>query len=520
MIFDLLRNVPGPADVVDVCVVGAGAAGIVLAVELERHGKSVLLLEGGGRGVELAAQEPLGSEVVGHAHSGVHTGRVRAHGGTTTKWGGQILELDRADFEKRDWIPGSGWPFAKETLAPFYAQALRQEGVSGALQKDAEVWRTLGLLEPRFEGLEAYVSRWCPEPNFARLHARVLEGPGVRVWLHANAVGLRMNGERVQAIRCRTQTGTEAEFSAREYVFAMGSIESVRFFLQPRDGGLPWNASGMLGRHFQDHIDADIAEVKPKDWTRFGALFDNIFLKGFKYHPKLRLNVDEQRVAGVLNCAATMAFASEDEEVAAELKSTVKHMLRGRWRELKATDLMAMVTHAPLLLRQTLRYTLAHRAFHPAGTTVRLRAHCEQEPHSASTVALAGERDSLGMLRTRLDWRVSELEIRTMRQYARTAQRALAAVAEVTPREDLMNGHSDFEARCQDSNHHMGGMRMNVSAMRGVVSPDLLLHGTVNCYVCSGAVFPCSGFSNPTHTVLALAMRLAEHLSERLAGPL
>ena len=72
-----------------------------------------------------------------------------------------------------------------------------------------------------------------------------------------------------------------------------------------------------------------------------------------------------------------------------------------------------------------------------------------------------------------------------------------------------------FIARCDDSNHHMGGMRMGREAMSSVVDTMLRLHGTSNCYVCSGAVFPCSGFSNPTHTVLALAVRLADHLSGR-----
>ena len=132
MIRDLEQEQPGAeqrADVCDVCIVGAGAAGIVLAVELARLGRRVTLLEGGGATIEQESQEPYRSEVVGHEHRGIHTGRFRAQGGTTTKWGGQILELDAIDFERREWVSGSGWPFAKSELAASYARALELEGI-------------------------------------------------------------------------------------------------------------------------------------------------------------------------------------------------------------------------------------------------------------------------------------------------------------------------------------------------------------------------------------------------------
>jgi choline dehydrogenase-like flavoprotein len=514
MIFDLLHDRPGTDDVGGVCIVGAGAAGITLAVELARQGKRVLVVEGGGREIEEPAQEPYRSEVVGLMHRGIHSGRFRAHGGTTTKWGGQILELNPEDFEQREWIAESGWPFAKTELAPFYQRALALEGVSAALQKDAEVWRALGLDEPKFPEMQSYLSRWCPEPNFARLHAGTLERhPGIRIWLHANAVELLMEQETVRGLRCRTQTGMEALFQAEHFIFCMGTIECVRFFLQPREGGLPWNRSGLLGRHFQDHIDANAALVQPRSRRAFSALFDNIFLHGYKYHPKVRLSPAEQKSHGLLNCGATMYFQSGIDETLDGLKGTVKHLLRGRFGEVGFDDAGRMVKNAPLLARQTLRYALQHRAYNPASATIKLRVHCEQRPDSASSITLAGEKDSLGLWRTRLDWQISELELSTIRHFAQTAGHSLAEAAEVTPDASLMTGDDTFLAQCDDSNHHMGGMRMAADASAGVVSPELLLYGTRNCFVCSGAVFPTSGFSNPTHTVLALAVRLADHLA-------
>ena len=503
---------PVAGDRADVCIVGAGAAGIVLAAELVRMGKRVLLLEGGGAAIEAASQEPYASEVTGLPHRGVHTGRFRAQGGTTTKWGGQILELDASDFEAREWVSGSGWPFAKAELTPYYAKALAMEGLSGVLRADAAVWKRLGMAEPEFDTLISYLSRWCPEPNFALLHRETLQGESVAVWLHANVVAMEMEGETVRGVRCRTLSGREARFTAERFIFCLGAIESSRFFLQPREGALPWNESGLLGRHFQDHIDCNAAEVRPLDERRFHALFDNIYLDGYKYHPKIRMAVESAREGKSLNAGATMAFASDADEQMAETKTTARKLLRGGAREVRAGDVWSAVKNLPLLGRQVWRYKRAHRAYNPADARIMLRVHCEQEPTSASSVSLSSERDALGMLRTRLEWRISEMEQRTILQFAQIAKKELAGVAEVKLDAELEAGDAAFRLRCDDSNHHMGGMRMAAASSAGVVDTNLRLFGTSNCYVCSSAVFPTSGYSNPTHTILALALRLAEHL--------
>jgi choline dehydrogenase-like flavoprotein len=514
MILDLLRDGPDPAGRADVCIVGAGAAGIVLAVELVRLGKRVLLLEGGGAEIEEASQEPYGSEVVGLTHRGVHTGRFRAKGGTTTQWGGQILELDDADFAERPAIAGSGWPFAKKELRPYYERALVLEGLGGVERQDEAVWKKVGEETPVLEGLSAYFSRWCPEPNFGRLHRETLEQKdGLTLWLHANAVEMVLEGDVVRGVRCRTLTGIEHVFRAERFVFCLGAIESSRFFLQPREGGLPWNASGLVGKHFQDHIDCDAAVVEPIDVKRFHATFDNVFEGGFKYHPKARLAPELQEREGTLNVAAMMTFVSDTDEALGQLKTTAKHLLRGRLGEVSGGDLAYMVGHMPLLARQVWRYSVQHRAYNPADARIFLRVHCEQEPESASSITLAESRDALGLLRTRLDWRISDFELRTIREYVGAAQRALAGMVRMVPDEALMAGDPQFRSECDDSNHHMGGMRMASGGREGVVDADLLLHGVRNVYICSAAVFPTSGFSNPTHTLLALAVRLADHLS-------
>ena len=513
MIRDLVKDRPLRGDRADVCIVGAGAAGILLAVELVRLGKRVILLEGGGEKIEEESQDPYRSEVTGLPHRGVHIGRFRAKGGTTTMWGGQILELDESDFANRSWVPGSGWPFPKSELTRHYARALELEGMGGVLRRDTDVWRAVGQGEPGFADLETYFSRWTPEPNFAVLHRAVLEGDGVALWLHANAVELVLDGERAAGVRARTLTGVEATFEADEYVFCLGTIESSRFFLQPREGGLPWDRSGLLGRNYQDHIDSNAATVIPHSPARFHAVFDNVFLRGYKYHPKLRLEPEIAARLKTLNAGGTMIFASDADETLGKIKGTVKHLLRGRFGELRIGQFASAISNLPLLAHTAWRYSVAKRAFNPPDAKIMLRVHCEQEPLNGSSITLSDECDALGVRRTRLDWRISDAELATIRVYTEIVRESLKGLAHVVADADLAAGRREYVARCDDSYHHMGGMRMAESEAQGVVDPDLRLHGTQNVFVCSGAVFPTSGYSNPTHTLLALAVRLAEHLS-------
>jgi choline dehydrogenase-like flavoprotein len=514
VIHDLLNDTPSPGFTADVCIAGAGAAGITLAVEFARKGKKVLLLEGGGALREDSSQALYDSEIVGLPHRGIHTGRIRVKGGTTVRWGGQILELDALDFTPRPGIPDSGWPFPKTELASFYERALNLEGLAKVERSDEAVWRDLDLPFTQFADLEAYLSRWCPEPNFARLHNRTLTThPNIHLWLHSSVVEMMIETETVTGLRCRTLTGIEAIFHARHYIFALGGIESSRFFLQPRSDGLPWNRSGLLGQHFQDHIDCNAALIEPHDLASFHDNFDPIITHGFKYLPKLRLPPRLQAQLGTLSIGSTMSF-EDTGKVRMQAKHTIRNLMRGRFSDVTRGNLTHTAKHVRMLFRQAWRYYVQHRAYAPPTVRILLRIHCEQEPTSRSSITLTEQRDSLGLLRIRFDWQISERELETIRQYVLVAQRSLAGVARITPDEDLMSGSPKFFTRCDDSNHHMGGMRMSTSDSTGIVDTNLRLYGLSNIYICSSAVFPCSGFSNPTHTVLALALRLSDHLDQ------
>ncbi len=519
MIVDLENAETLPAFAADVCIIGAGAAGIVLAAELVRQRKRVLLLESGGSTIESAAQSLNEFAYSGQPHQGANIGRFRALGGTTTVWGGQVLELDEQDFAARPWVPGSGWPFSKQELRSYYHRALLAEGLAHVCPSDQELWHQMKVVAPQLgEDFVPYFTRWCPEPNFARLYQETLDSQGVCVVLHATATAMLLteDGSRVRGIRCKTLAGREHTFSAMQYVLSLGTIESVRFLLQPLPGAqMPaWNQSGMLGCHFHSHIDLNAARVPEKGAAKLQRWFSNAYLGGYKYHPKFRLALPRQRQEKILSVAGSITCINPAETELRRIKSLARDFVRHRALRATREDLPRALRQLPTMMRLGFSYRVHHRAAWPKHSAFWLRTHCEQEPLSRSRITLCNDKDATGLYRAQLDWRISPLEWKTIRYFTDHIKHAFAdlGLANIIPRPELALEEGFRDVVVDDSHHHMGGTRMATNPAEGVVDPDLRLHGIDNAYVCSASVFPTSGFSNPTHTLIALAIRLADHL--------
>ncbi len=521
MIVDFERERTLPVFVADVCIVGAGAAGIVLAAQLARKGKRVLLLESGGRKEDEGFQQLNRSDRVGQPLKSVHAGRFRALGGTTIRWGGQIQEMQERDFEMRSGIPGSGWPIAKSELAPYYERALEAEGLLPVLRTDEEVWRESGSAAPNlYEDLIPYFTRWCPEPNFARLYRDALASTNICVVLHATVCELMMNeaANAVLGVRCRNLAGTEHVFHAPTVVLSLGMMETINLLLQPLEKGqAPWQKSEWLGRHVQSHIDYNSARLVNVDRKRMEQVFPNVYLKGRKYQPKLRVTEERQREDETLNIAGAISFISlgNVERDVRQMKSAARNLLRGNWSAIGLRDTLPALRRLPLLVQLAYSFYVSHRAYWPQDVTYWLRVHCEQEPLSASRITLSPERDAMGMFRSRIEWRVSPLEWKTIRRFTQMAQGAIenAGLAKLEPQPELAREDGYGSVIFDDSYHWMGGTRMSATPAGGVVDTDLKIHGVRNLYVCSASVYPTSGFANPVHTLLALAIRLADHLA-------
>ncbi|WP_297695420.1 GMC family oxidoreductase [Phenylobacterium sp.] len=496
-----------------VCVVGAGAAGLTLTHELLQRGHRVLLLEGGGQSRwERRSQALNKTELEGRTYAGAHCGRFRGFGGSTSAWAGQVMELDSLDFEPRPWIPGSGWAISKSELDEFYRRAERLEGTDGLADEEA-VWQGYGGAKPYLgDDFTISLSRYCPEKKFARVFSHLLQDPRCLIVLHANAVELLVSGSgrRVSGLRVRCLGGKEATATVDTVALCLGGIESSRFLLNQTIS--PWNVSGLLGRHFQDHVQCFAGDVIGADLTAEDWPFGPWRLRGGAHLSKINLSAEAQRAHRTLNVSGMIEF---DDGVYPAMRTGIK-LLTGPASAIGLREFVRMVPRAPGAIWHHFRSRSDPRFALPWAKP-KLSVYSEQSPLSESRIELSDARDPLGLRRARLTWAISELELHTIRTYVSLVRQAFAAkgLGEIVPDPDLMRDR--FADRLVDLFHHCGGTRMSPDPRQGVVDTDLKLHGVENVYVCSSSVFPTSGFTNPTHTIMALAIRLADRLSELAA---
>jgi choline dehydrogenase-like flavoprotein len=476
---------PGATIEAHVCVVGAGAAGIALARELSRSGLDVCLLESGGLGPEPGPQDLARGEIAGAPYCPLDANRARQLGGTTGLWAGWCRPLDDSDFQARAWVPDSGWPLGREELRPYYRRA-------GALcelppsdgDPEAGPWRPDGMplpLDP--ERIVTRVYRLSPPTRFGQVYRPELAASRhARVLLHATAIELETDGpgESVTCVRAAAATRPFA-VKARHYVLAGGGIENARLLLASRRTAATGlgNAHGLVGRYFMEHVHfhSGYLALAPA-WRRRAALYAG---RGRAEVGRFFVSPRAQEREGLLNWTASLERWRPDRAAAAAwLRGEGR--ARPRWRELLPG-------------------------------TLRLHETIEPLPNPDSRVTLGPERDALGMPRVRLDWRPSPEERTTSRRARALLDQALrqAGLGRIV----ATTGDDDAwpPPRQGTRGHHMGTTRMSADPRRGVVDPRCRVHGVRNLYVAGSSVFPTGGAGTPTLTLLALALRLADHLA-------
>ncbi len=512
----------------DLCIVGAGAAGLALAAEFLGSAWRVIVLESGLREPDAHGDDLNTLESVGLRHDGWRQGRIRSLGGTTRAWGGQLVPLRASELESRPWIPHSGWPLKLEELEPYYRRAERVLRIEGPPYDDT-VWRRLGMAPPAFDTTQFRVrfSQWAAlgRRNFAVLWRRELErSSNVSVVLDATATAVRCapGGEHCEAMHVRSRSGREASIRARSFVIACGGIETARLLLASplSNGNSVANGSGLVGRFFQDHVSYVAGEVEPASRAVVQNLFDPRYIGGTMYSVKVEPSDAAMRREGWLNAMGHVAFQIPDALGWMELRRILRSLQAGRLELPSVDESVAMLRGSAELMRLVLARYFAKRRRSPGTGSIQLLVDSEQAPNCDSRVLLDTRVDALGMARARLDWRVTDLERRTLTGFAvRIAQEfERLGLAKIR-----LAGAPDFERRdtlgaARDIFHHMGTTRMSATPRTGVTRPDLRCHDVDNLFVAGAAVFPAGGIANPTFTALALSLRLADHLKATRAA--
>jgi choline dehydrogenase-like flavoprotein len=524
MVLDYNRFEDGSQVSADVCIIGGGAAGIAIALEFVGTKHDVLLLEAGGERPDAKAQRLYDTEPSDLEYRSAQEGRAVVLGGTTTLWAGQVLPLDALDFEQRDWVPESGWPWPLRTLAPYYRRAERLLGVPASSYDEAS-WPEASPRPPLVDRrhLSFRYSQFSPRPDFAAaFRSRLAAASNIRVLLHAGAVHIttRSNGAAVEKVEIRNLAGRSGSVTARHYVVCCGGIESARLLLvsnRVESGGLG-NRHDLLGRYFQDHAHVKL-RVRPAERRAFQTLFNTRRVGGVRCYPKIAATSEVQREHKTLNVGADACYEI-DENSAVESAKLLFRAVRQTELRTQAPRALARVFGRPHELVGAAHRTLVLKQKASEGVgPVYMCIQCETLPNRDSRVLLGRSTDALGVPRVAIDWRMTELEKRTVELFARMLGDEFSrnGVGEL----DLSGLPLPSDARAlrgciSPGHHHLGTTRMHADPRHGVVDPDCRVHGLANLHIASGSVFPTGGYSNPTLTILALSLRLADRLKESL----
>lgn len=515
----------------DLCIIGAGPVGLALAREfIGMPSLRVVVLESGALGVKPKQQRLNdGVENVGLNHLGnTSAGRARAFGGTGRLWAGQCLPLDDIDFEARPWVPYSGWPLSATMLAPYVARAEAFFHVEGSVY-DERNYARFNLPPPSWspDALRASFTVYTPriDTGVAKL-GEFRRATSIRVLLNAVVTDIETNSTAtaVSGLRLLSSTGQVSQVRTRTVVLCAGGLENARLLLlsnavQPSGLG---NGRNLVGRFFQEHPNGITATLTSTDPTsadlqdRFRLLYG----KGrLRYFPKFALSEATQRREQVLNCNAHLVFDYPETSAQPVLREVVNAMRQRRLPAIPLSRAMGLASAVGEVSSAVARRYL--RGLSPRGKPTAVRLHCylEQAPNPDSRVLLSpSARDVVNLPAMRVDWRMTELERRTLQVMTDTVSAEFARLGlgrmEATPW--LHDLGADWQAHLSDCNHHIGTTRMAATPEMGVVGTDCGVYGVDGLYVGGSSVFPTSGYANPTLVMVALAIRLADELKRRL----
>lgn len=530
MIIDARELDPGAELRADVCIVGAGAAGLTVAAALADSPYDVCVLESGGFRPEAETQQLYDLECAGYPIRPDFMSRARYYGGSCNLWAGRSMCLSALDVSGRSWVPSSAWPIGYAELASYYPAAARilelpsiecfDPGSHAAHLSAVE--RALFGAEP----LVPTVSLWARRPKrFGRAYRSLFQRPsGMRLVHHANVTRIQLDpaGRAVESLEVTTDAGQRLAVRARIYVLACGGLENARLLLVSRDvhpAGVG-NGYDVVGRYFMDHPRAVYGRVRLSEAGRLELLRGRPLRDG-KVQLGIGLSPEIQREEGLLNHYATLEaeVSGYTEAGYQSFVRTMKVLLRrgyaGRRRDLgrarlgDVPGLIYLLTPKELLPHPVYRaLTLVRRGLErrTAGGSRVVVYFCEQPPDPESRVTLSRERDRLGMNRLVLHWRISPEVTRTVLRLQELLRVRLreAGIGEIQS--------PDEEVRFTDASHHMGTTRMSTSPRTGVVDPDCRVHGVANLFIAGSSVFPSAGHANPTLTIVALALRLADRI--------
>lgn len=504
---------------IDVLIVGAGAAGISLAWRLEGTGLKVCVLESGGQDAKPFAPDAKASAL----NAGLsnledypfEASRARGLGGTTALWTGACVPLNRDDFLPRDWIAASGWPIRYEDMLPYYAAAAPLFDLV-----DASSYQHLVDTSPfQGSGLFASFAQIAQNRNFGKRHQHWLSRSNTtNVVMGATVTGFECtaSGKAVNGVRVVDPQGVEHVLSSVYTVLACGGIEVPRQLLSAKAqiGAALDCAMENVGRFHMEHPIRSLGTIKLPDARKRVLAFTNMQrTKGAALQGIFSLDPEVRERERLLNIQFHMYRYNPMEADPAIVA------LKARFDASAAVGDTRNGFSSPRDIWKCAKYAAWHSWNKAARSAwfdhVRLLGFLEQEPDAENRITLSDETDRYGQRLPHLYSKESEMMTYSVSRSLAIIQKSLESRGYP---ECTLGAHrvAHLEHYGGYGLHHMGGTRMSHEPATGVVDKNCKVHGIADLFVASSSVFPTGGAANPTLTICALALRLADHIAKLL----
>lgn len=513
-IIDLHTLTPRTEVHADTCVVGAGAAGLLLAAILARRGLSVILLEAGGRACADESATGMQALVENNGYLGTSAGRAFGLGGTTSKWGGQLIPHSELDFRKAETGRFDFWLHLSQVVNKQTQTVYDVLGVHPMCEWfRAESYLPTSIVEAlRKRGLEVVTGDWLPfrKRNLSFLAEFGVGGNELSVYLNAPAAEWHFGRNGSDQVRIKSVVAKSAGKSlivhARQFVLAAGSIESTRILLEMEYSlGKRFRERSALGRYLADHLSCRVANVEEHHWARcaetFGPQFRNGRMRTFRL-------LDRNGAEGTARGFFHFIFESNDSGF-----TLARTLLQGlQSRQVPAVCLGEAAKGIGGITALAWSRFIRRRLYISNRTPCHLQLDIEQMANADNRITLSDSTDREGRPKVVVRWAVSEAD---EERILTTATRFFTLWPEGDGRlPHLQPAIGKGSApKPHDVYHPVGTCRMGLDD-ESVVDPELRVYGAENLWLASTAVFPSAGTANPTFSLLCLTAALGDHLAE------
>lgn len=521
-ILNLQKSNNNPKNIlVDICIIGGGISGLLIAKRLSSSGINVTVLESGLITFDEETHRLNEIDDPSGKYTRALDGRYRSLGGSSTRWGGRMIPISANEMQSRPHLDLAGWPFPTEELQRYNSQIEQLFKTASGSYDELHDERTAGARTfPSFQ--QSLSPRWAKVPSFKNCNiATLMQGDlarqkGLDIWLGATVCDFELDRDngQLKAVTARSLNGNSMKVAARRFIIAAGTIETTRLLLllDRKSEGRAFSGCDALGRYFQDHLKADVAIIGAKAPRQRNRLFGYRFINSTRRDLHLELSHQAQ-IAD--RAASAFGYVAMDlaESPLGQLKRFAHSLQR---RTLDTSAAWKLSRNAGMLVSTGYWRLLRHQLFVPDTVAMRLMACVEQLPDRANRIVLSDRQDAIGMPLARFEWHPRHADERTFRALTKATakyweQTGMDAQCPLTWSQDVLSGKSAVIDRAEACAHPSGSTRMGLDPRDSVVAPDLHCHAVPNVAVASAAVFPSAGSANPTFTIMRLALWLADY---------